>query len=327
MKSIAVALLNWNGKSLLERFLGEVVNNSPEAVVYFIDNASTDNSVLFVQENFPSIRVIVLDQNYGYAGGYNKGLVAVKEDLICLLNTDVSVKPGWLPPVLDHFKKHPKTAIAQPHIMDIKVPSQFEYAGAAGGFVDRLGYPYCRGRLFNDLEEDLGQYDFDEKVFWASGACFFVRKTVFESLGGFDEDFFAHMEEIDFCWRAFNQNHDVYSLYQSKVFHLGGGTLKLSPQKTYLNFRNSLYLLLKNLPEKRIQIIFERMLWDGIALLFFILQFKFATAFAIVKAHLAFYSNCRKMLKKQSKVKGFTSYYNEANLPFRYFFLKKRNLL
>lgn len=326
MKSIAVALLNWNGKSLLERFLGEVVNNSPEAVVYFIDNASTDNSVLFVQENFPSIRVIVLDQNYGYAGGYNKGLVAVKEDLICLLNTDVSVKPGWLPPVLDHFKKHPKTAIAQPHIMDLKVPSQFEYAGAAGGFVDRLGYPYCRGRLFNDLEEDLGQYDFDEKVFWASGACFFVRKTVFESLGGFDEDFFAHMEEIDFCWRAFNQNHDVYSLYQSKVFHLGGGTLKLSPQKTYLNFRNSLYLLLKNLPEKRIQIIFERMLWDGIALLFFILQFKFATAFAIVKAHLAFYSNCRKMLKKQSKVKGFTSYYNEANLPFRYFFLKKRNL-
>ena len=326
MKSIAVALLNWNGKSLLERFLGEVVNNSPEAVVYFIDNASTDNSVLFVQENFPSIRVIVLDQNYGYAGGYNKGLVAVKEDLICLLNTDVSVKPGWLPPVLDHFKKHPKTAIAQPHIMDLKVPSQFEYAGAAGGFIDRLGYPYCRGRLFNDLEEDLGQYDFDEKVFWASGACFFVRKTVFESLGGFDEDFFAHMEEIDFCWRAFNQNHDVYSLYQSKVFHLGGGTLKLSPQKTYLNFRNSLYLLLKNLPEKRIQIIFERMLWDGIALLFFILQFKFATAFAIVKAHLAFYSNCRKMLKKQSKVKGFTSYYNEANLPFRYFFLKKRNL-
>ena len=327
MKSIAVALLNWNGKSLLERFLGEVVNNSPEAVVYFIDNASTDNSVLFVQENFPSIRVIVLDQNYGYAGGYNKGLVAVKEDLICLLNTDVSVKPGWLPPVLDHFKKHPKTAIAQPHIMDIKVPNQFEYAGAAGGFIDRLGYPYCRGRLFNDLEEDLGQYDFDEKVFWASGACFFVRKTVFESLGGFDEDFFAHMEEIDFCWRAFNQNHDVYSLYQSKVFHLGGGTLKPSPQKTYLNFRNSLYLLLKNLPEKRIQIIFERMLWDGIALLFFILQFKFATAFAIVKAHLAFYSNCRKMLKKQSKVKGFTSYYNEANLPFRYFILKKRNLL
>ena len=326
MKSIAVALLNWNGKSLLERFLGEVVNNSPEAVVYFIDNASTDNSVLFVQENFPSIRVIVLDQNYGYAGGYNKGLVAVKEDLICLLNTDVSVKPGWLPPVLDHFKKHPKTAIAQPHIMDLKVPTQFEYAGAAGGFIDRLGYPYCRGRLFNDLEEDLGQYDFDEKVFWASGACFFVRKTVFESLGGFDEDFFAHMEEIDLCWRAFNQNHDVYSLYQSKVFHLGGGTLKLSPQKTYLNFRNSLYLLLKNLPEKRIQRIFERMLWDGIAILFLILQLKFSTAFAIVKAHFAFYSNFRKILKKQSKVKGFTGYYNEAYLPFRYFFLKRRNL-
>lgn len=326
MKSIAVVLLNWNGKSLLDRFLGEVLNNSPEADVYLIDNASTDNSVPFVQENFPSIKIIILDQNYGYAGGYNKGLVEVEEDLICLLNTDVSVKPGWLPPILDHFKKHPKTAIAQPHIMDLKVPSQFEYAGAAGGFIDRLGYPYCRGRLFNDLEEDLGQYDFDEKVFWASGACFFVRRNVFESLGGFDEDFFTHMEEIDFCWRAFNQNHDVYSLYKSKVFHLGGGTLKLSPQKTYLNFRNSLYLLLKNLPEKRIQRIFERMLWDGVAILFFILQFKFSTAFVIVKAHFAFYSNYRKILKKQSKVKGFTGYYNEAYLPFRYFFLKKKNL-
>ena len=323
MKSIALALLNWNGKPLLERFLEEVVNNSPEAIIYLIDNASTDDSVAFVQENFSMVKVIVLDQNYGYAGGYNKGLVAIKEDLICLLNTDVSVKSGWLPPIIDHFKTHPKTAIAQPHIMDLKVPSQFEYAGAAGGLIDRLGYPYCRGRLFNDLEEDLGQYDVDKKIFWASGACFFVRKTVFESLGGFDEDFFAHMEEIDFCWRAFNQNHDVYSLYQSKVFHLGGGTLKLSPQKTYLNFRNSLYLLLKNLPEKRILRIFERMVWDGIAILFFILQFKFPTAFAIIKAHFSFYNNRVRILKKQTEFKGLKDYYSVTHLPFRYFFLKR----
>ena len=240
MASIGIAILNWNGEKLLKRFLKEVLDNSPEATVYLIDNASTDDSVAYVQKRHPSVKIILLDANYGYAGGYNKGLISVKEDIICLLNNDVLVKPNWLSPVLNHFKNHPKTAIVQPHIMDLNQPFRFEYAGAAGGFIDRLGYPYCRGRLFNNLEDDHGQYDKNEKIFWASGACFFVRKKIYESLQGFDEDFFAHMEEIDFCWRAFNQNLDVYSLYQTKVYHLGAGTLKPSPQKTYLNFRKCL---------------------------------------------------------------------------------------
>ena len=326
MTSVAIAILNWNGENLLKRFLKNVMDNSAGATVYLIDNASTDNSVHYVQTNHSSVRIILLDNNYGFAGGYNRGLVSVEEEIICLLNNDVLVKPGWLIPVLDHFEKRPKTAIAQPHIMDLNQPHKFEYAGAAGGFIDRLGYSYCRGRFFDHLEEDHGQYDKDEKIFWASGACFFVRKKIFESLEGFDEDFFAHMEEIDFCWRAFNQNLDVYSLYQTKVFHLGGGTLKPSPQKTYLNFRNSLYLLLKNLPEKRGIKIFERMIWDGIAFLFFILKLNFSNAFAIIRAHYSFYKNLGKIKEKSRINPLFIHYYSKSYLPFCYFFLKKKNL-
>ncbi|MEC7173263.1 MAG: glycosyltransferase family 2 protein, partial [Bacteroidota bacterium] len=298
MASIGIAILNWNGEKLLKRFLKEVLDNSQEATVYLIDNASTDDSVNYVQKRHPSVKIILLDSNYGYAGGYNKGLISVKEDIICLLNNDVLVKPNWLSPVLNHFKNHLKTAIVQPHIMDLNQPFRFEYAGAAGGFIDRLGYPYCRGRLFNNLEDDHGQYDKNEKIFWASGACFFVRKKIYESLQGFDEDFFAHMEEIDFCWRAFNQNLDVYSLYQTKVYHLGAATLEPSPQKTYLNFRNSLYLLVKNLPEKRFLRIIERMIWDGIAILYFVLKLNFSKAFAIIRAHFSFYKNYRKIKEK-----------------------------
>ena len=324
MKSIAIAILNWNGEKLLKRFLKEVVDSSPEAIVYLIDNASTDDSVVYVQKNHPTVKIILLDANYGYAGGYNKGLVSIEQDIICLLNNDVLVKSGWLLPVLDHFENHPKTAIVQPHIMDLNQTNKFEYAGAAGGFIDRLGYPYCRGRLFNHLEEDQGQYDEDKKIFWASGACFFVRKKDYESLGGFDQDFFAHMEEIDFCWRAFNQNLNVYSLYKTKVYHLGGGTLKPSPKKTYLNFRNSLYLLLKNLPKKRRIRIFERMIWDGIAVLFFLTKLNFSNAFAIIRAHYSFYKNFRKIKSKYSESTEFTDYYKISYLPLRYFLLKKK---
>ena len=326
MTSIAIAILNWNGAPLLKRFLKEVVDNSSEAEIYLIDNHSTDGSVDYVIKNHPTVNIITLDKNYGYAGGYNKGLVDIQEELICLLNNDVSVKPGWLPPVIEHFAKHPQTAIAQPHIMDLKSPTKFEYAGAAGGFIDRLGYPYCRGRIFNHIEEDKGQYNVDEKIFWASGACFFVRKQIFESTGGFDEDFFAHMEEIDLCWRVNNKGYDIYSLYKSKIYHQGAGTLKLSPQKTYLNFRNSLYMLLKNLPEKRRSRIFERMIWDGISVLFFSFQLKLGSAFAVIKAHFSFYKNLKMMKKKKNKRNVLKNYFRISHLPFRYFFLKKKNL-
>ncbi len=324
MKSVAIAILNWNGKNLLKRFLKEVVDNSPEAKVYLIDNASTDESVEYVKKEHPRVSIVLLDKNYGYAGGYNRGIESLKEDFICLLNNDVLVSSGWLIPILDHFEKHPQTAIAQPHIMDLNQPHKFEYAGAAGGFIDRLGYPYCRGRLFNELEENNGQYDKDEKIFWASGACFFVRKKVFKSLKGFDEDFFAHMEEIDFCWRVFNQNLNVFSLYKSKVFHLGGATLRPSPRKVYLNFRNSLYLLLKNLPEKRGVRIFERLLWDGVAVFYFMVKLNFSNAFAVIRAHYSFYVNFSKMNGKRSKNKKTTYYGSESHLPFCYFFLKKK---
>ena len=326
MRSIAIAILNWNGKKLLKRFLKKTVDNSPEATLYLIDNASTDGSVAYTKKNHPTIKIILLDDNYGYAGGYNRGLAFVEEDIICLLNNDVLVNPKWLSPFLDHFEKHPKTAVAQPHIMDLNQPNRFEYGGAAGGFIDRLGYPYCRGRLFSHIEEDHGQYDKDEKIFWASGACFFVRKKVFKSLKGFDENFFAHMEEIDFCWRIFNLNLDVYSLYKTKVYHLGGGTLKPSPKKTYLNFRNSLYLLLKNLPKNRGFLIVERMIWDGMAFLFFILKFEFSNAFAIIKAHYSFYKNRSRIKEKISLNPLSINYYTETYLPIRYFLLKKKNL-
>jgi len=326
MSSIAIAILNWNGEKLLKRFLKNVVDSSPLAMVYLIDNNSTDDSILYVEKNHSTVKIILLDKNYGYAGGYNKGINSIEEDIICLLNNDVLVKPKWLIPVMYFFKNFPKTAIAQPHIMDLNKPNKFEYAGAAGGFIDRLGYPYCRGRLFTHLEEDHGQYDKNKKIFWASGSCFFVRKKVFHSLGGFDEDFFAHMEEIDFCWRAFNKNLKIYSLYQTKVYHLGGGTLKPSPQKTYLNFRNSLYLLLKNLPDKKGVRIFERIIWDGIAVLFFMLKLDFLNAFAVIRAHYSFYKNYSKIKRKRSKSNLFGDYYTQSNLPFSYFFLKKKNL-
>ena len=204
MSSIAIVILNWNGKKLLERFLNDVVENSSQSKVYMIDNSSNDDSVNYVKKNHPKVTVILLDDNYGYAGGYNKGLIFVKEDIICLLNNDVLVKPGWLSPVLNHFKNNPRTAVAQPHIMDLNQPNKFEYAGAAGGFIDQLGYPYCRGRIFETVEEDLGQYDSNCPLFWASGACFFIRSKVFDDLNGFDAKFFAHMEEIDLCWRFKN---------------------------------------------------------------------------------------------------------------------------
>lgn len=325
MTSVAIAILNWNGEKLLKRFLKGVVDNSPKARVYLIDNASEDNSIHYTQKNHPSVKIVLLDKNYGYAAGYNKGLVSIKEDVICLLNNDVMVKAGWLDSILEHFEIHQETAIAQPHIMDFNQPNMFEYAGAAGGFIDRLGYPYCRGRVFSHMEEDHGQYDKDKKIFWASGACFFVRKKVFDSLGGFDEDFFAHMEEIDFCWRAFNQNLNVLSIYKSKVYHLGAGTLKPSPRKVYLNFRNSLYLLLKNLPKKKAYRIFERLLWDGVAIFFFILKLNFSNAFSVIKAHFSFYLNYSKIKRKRLRNNRFIDYYTESNLPISYFFLKKKN--
>ncbi len=245
---IAIAILNWNGAALLKAYLPNVLEYATNADVYVIDNASTDNSVSLVKENFPEVKLVINKDNYGFAGGYNVGLRAIEADVYCLLNSDVKVSANWLSPMVDLFTNNPDIAIAQPKILDLRQPEYFEYAGAAGGFIDKYGYPFCRGRIFQTLEKDQGQYDDITEVFWATGACMFMRKEVFWQLNGFDADYFAHQEEIDLCWRAKNAGHKVFYNGHSKVYHLGGFTLKNSnPNKTFLNFRNSLYSVIKNL--------------------------------------------------------------------------------
>ena len=317
-------ILNYNGIKFLKNFIGPIVENSPEATIFLIDNGSTDNSVSYLKKNFPEVKLISHKKNLGFCEGYNKAVEKTDAELICFMNNDLSVKNKWLQPIINHFKNNPKTVIAQPHILDMKKPDHFEYAGAAGGFIDRLGYPYCRGRVFNTIEKDLGQFNKTQKIFWASGACFFIRKETFKSLDGFDSDFFAHQEEIDLCWRAFNQGFDVFSIGESKVFHLGEGTLQSSPKKTFLNFRNSLLSLLKNLPEKRFQRIFERFLWDYLAFFFFLIKLKPLDAFAILRAHFSFFLLLNKMKNKRNLNSMNKRYFTINNLPFKYFIIGKK---
>lgn len=318
--SIAVVILNWNGKGLLEKFLPSVTAHSQGATVYVADNASTDDSVTFVQQHYPDVKIIQNTGNYGYAKGYNDALRDVEEDIYALVNSDVEVTEGWLSPVLDLFDADPETAIIQPKILDYKNKTYFEYAGAAGGFIDRLGYPFCRGRIFNTLEEDKGQYDDNSEIFWASGACFFIRKDVYRELGGFDEDFFAHQEEIDLCWRAYNHNYKARFCYKSVIYHVGGATLQNSnPRKTFLNFRNSLLSLVKNLPRDKVfPIIFARLCLDGVAGMQFIFQGKFSHCFAIFKAHFSFYALQFKFLNKR-KSKQYRNYYKTNSIVYKYF--------
>lgn len=317
-------ILNYNGEKFLKSYMPSIVQNSPEASIYLIDNGSNDNSINYIKKNFPLIKLVLHKKNLGFCDGYNKAVNEIDAELICFMNNDVTVKNKWLPPIINHFKKNPKTVIAQPHILDLKNPEYFEYAGAAGGFIDRLGYPYCRGRVFNNIEKDFGQFDKTQKIFWASGACFFIRKETFNSLNGFDSDFFAHQEEIDLCWRAFNRGLDIVSIGKSKVFHLGKGTLQSSPKKTFLNFRNSLLSLLKNLPEKKTQRICERLFWDYIAFLFFLIKLKPLDAFAILRAHLSFFNLLSKIKNKKDLNSTNKQYFTINNLPIKYFIIGKK---
>ena len=320
MKKIAVVILNWNGVKLLEQFLPSVMLYSPEATIYLADNASTDSSIEFVKTNYPDIKIIQNEGNFGYAQGYNVALKYVEEPYFCLLNSDVEVTENWLKPILEIFEKEKNIAIIQPKILDFKNKSLFEYAGAAGGFIDKYGYPYCRGRIFETVEKDNGQYDDFSGIFWASGACFFIRKEVFNQLGGFDESFFAHQEEIDLCWRSKNAGYKTYYTFQSIIYHVGGATLKESnPKKTFLNFRNSLLMLVKNLPEGKIlPIIFTRLFLDGIAGIQFILKGKFSHCWAIIKAHFHFYHLLNKYLKKRTNNQT-ESYFKTNSIVYNYF--------
>lgn len=319
-KRIAVVVLNWNGAKLLEQFLPSVVAFSNEAKIYVADNASTDNSIAVIKEKFPTITIIQNDGNYGFAKGYNLALQQVEEEYYALVNSDIEVTQNWLAPMLNIFDSESSIGIIQPKILDYKNKEYFEYAGAAGGFIDQYGYPYCRGRIFETIEKDNGQYDDDLEIFWASGACFFIRKEVYRKLIGFDDDFFAHQEEIDLCWRAYNLGFKAKYTPASVVYHVGGATLNESnPKKTFLNFRNSLLMLTKNLPEnKLVPILFVRILLDGIAGIQFIFKGKFIHCWAIIKAHFAFYGLINKTLKKRKGTQA-ENYYHSKSIVYSYF--------
>nr|WP_298926064.1 glycosyltransferase family 2 protein [uncultured Allomuricauda sp.] len=324
---VAVVILNWNGKTLLEKFLPSVIAHSHGASIYVVDNASTDDSVAFIKDTYPTIGIVQNATNGGFAKGYNDGLKNIEADIFCLLNSDVEVTANWLNPILKAFNKIPEAAIIQPKILDLKRKEYFEYAGAAGGFIDKLGYPFCRGRIFQALEKDEGQYDDIKEVFWATGACMFIKSDVFKALKGFDEDYFAHQEEIDLCWRAKNSNHKVYYVGESQVYHLGGSTLKnMNPKKTFLNFRNSLYSITKNLPRKKaLSIIFLRLILDGIAALRFVFQFRFNHCFAILRAHLSFYANFKRFYKKREKANFILKYYSTTSIVWSHFVHQIKN--
>ena len=327
----AIVILNWNGEALLERYLPIVVQYSGKTDIYVADNASTDGSVAYVKENFPNVNIIQNSSNNGFAKGYNDALKQVDADIYCLLNSDVEVTRGWLEPIKDAFLKFPDASIIQPKILDLLKRDYFEYAGAGGGFLDQFGYPFCRGRIFQTIEKDEGQYDDTTEIFWATGASMFIKSDVFDSLGGFDEDYFAHQEEVDLCWRAQNKGLKVYYVGASYVYHLGGSTLSnMNPKKTFLNFRNSLFSITKNLPRKKaFPIIFVRLFLDGIAAIRFILQGKPIHCWAILKAHLSYYRHFGKMYKKREKANFITIYYRTKSIVWSYFVhhVKKFNIL
>lgn len=297
---IAVVILNYNGKHWLEQFLGKVVDQSPNAEVYVADNASTDDSLAYIQKSHPRVKLIKSLTNDGYAGGYNQALATICADYYVLLNSDVEVTENWIKPVIQRMESDEKIAACQPKIKSFHRKDYFEYAGACGGFIDKLGYPFCRGRIFDTLEKDEEQYEEPLEVFWATGACLFVRATHFHSIGGLDADFFAHMEEIDLCWRLKNKGYTIWVEPKSTVYHVGGGTLQSdSTFKTYLNFRNNLCMLYKNL-EHPSTTIFKRLLLDGVAGVKFLLEGKPLHCWAIVRAHFSFYNSIKVMKKKRA---------------------------
>jgi len=321
---LAIVILNWNGKPLLEQFLPSIIKFSDKALLYVIDNASTDDSVLFLKKNYTSISIIQLQENLGYAGGYQKGLQQINAPLYCLLNSDVQVSKNWLSPILELFENENISTI-QPKILDHKNPEYFEYAGAGGGLIDSLGYPYCRGRVFDYIEKDNGQYNDIKEVFWASGACFFIRSADFWNVGGLDSDYFAHQEEIDLCWRLHNYGKTVMYCGTSTIYHVGGASLDyISPQKTFLNFRNSLFSIIKNRKGIKVYwIIFLRMILDGVASIQFLFQGKPKHLLAILKAHFSFYTNFFNTLKKRKSIPKRENHYNTLSIVMDYFILKK----
>ena len=290
MKQTAVVILNYNGAGMLRRFLPSVIKYSPEASIYVADNGSSDESCDVVRNEFPAVKLMVLDHNYGFAEGYNRALAQVDEEYAVLLNSDVEVTRGWLSPMTQFLDSNPEVAACQPKLLSFKQKDFFEYAGAAGGFIDKWGYTFCRGRIFNTVERDSGQYDDTTDVFWATGAALMIRNEVYKNNGGLDGRFFAHMEEIDLCWRLRSRGYRIACVPQSHVYHVGGATLKKeNPQKTYLNFRNNLLMIYKNAPDCQLKkIMLFRKVFDNVAALKFLASGDYAAFKAVLKARRDF---------------------------------------
>lgn len=330
---VAVVVLNFNGKYFLEKFLPGILHHSQPHKVYVADNGSTDDSVSFLNTQFPDVTVINNGGNYGYAKGYNLALAGITADYFILLNSDLEVSENWIDPVISLMEADKAIAACQPKILDHTHPQLFEYAGASGGFIDKFGYPFCRGRIFNVLEQDNGQYNIATEVFWASGACLFVRATAFTKINGFDEDYFAHMEEIDLCWRFKNLGYTIYVQPASVIYHIGGGTLnKLSKRKTFLNFRNNLVTFTKNsAPQFLFWKIIYRLILDGVAAFKFLLEGKPEHLLAVLQAHFHYYAWLRKTLNKREamkKLSGFrftNSQIYQSNIVTEHFLRHKKN--
>ncbi len=315
---VAVIILNWNTRPLLQRFLPLVIARTPQqyAEIVVADNGSTDGSAGMVKADFPGVRILRLDKNYGFAGGYNRALKQIEAPYTVLLNSDVEPGENWLPPMIDWMDSNPDYAACMPKIKALDNRSFFEYAGAAGGFIDRLGYTFCRGRLFNVIEEDVQQYNTSGEVFWASGAALMVQSRLFNQSGGLDEHFFAHMEEIDWCWRMKNQGYKIGYVAQSEVYHLGGGTLSnMSSRKTMLNFRNNLFMLFRNLPEPKFhRRLLTRMILDAVAALKFMFSGEWRHAGAVFSAHMTFYRALRRLREERTLLNKKVENMNETGI-------------
>ena len=316
MTRIAVVILNYNGENLLPQFLPSVIRNSPEARIYVADNASTDQSLYILKNDFPEVALLEFDKNYGFCGGYNRALRQIPATYYVLLNSDVEVTEGWLLPLRTLLDTRPEIAAVQPKILAFRDRHLFEYAGAAGGFIDSLGYPFCRGRIFGHVEEDEGQYNDEKPVFWASGACMMIRADKFHEHRGFDEDFFAHMEEIDLCWKLNRAGSTIYYSGKSVVFHLGAGTLGYhSPRKTHLNFRNGLSLIFKHLDTG--ELIYKlplRILLDWLAALVFLLKGKGRNGVSVFRAHLDFLKMINTLREKRKEIREKYPSYSRKNI-------------
>lgn len=333
MTKIAVVILNWNGRKFLERFLPDVIKNSrgDGIEVWVADNCSTDNSQELLKDRFPDVKLVEFDRNYGFAGGYNRAFSVIKAEYYILLNSDVEVTPEWMAPMLKLMESDRNIAACMPKIKDLNRREYFEHAGAAGGFIDFLGYPFCRGRIFEVIERDSGQYDDEMEIFWATGACMMIRAADWHRAKGFDERFFAHMEEIDLCWRLKNDQKQIWVVPSSVVYHLGGGTLPVSnPKKTWFNYRNSLLMLLNNLPPGRLHLLLIRMLLDWLSVFRFIVSFSFSNAFAVIKSHISFfmllpeYYRKRRILLRQNRKVIMHREIFKKSIVVRFFILGER---